>query len=67
MKNHHYLHNQSPSSDIVRLRTNGKAHTYLDGALSGLRQFLATEMPLKLMKNVVFLFHLSSSFRSQDI
>ena len=36
------------------------------GALSGLRQFLATESPLKLMK-IFFLFHLKSSFRSQDI
>ena len=36
------------------------------GALSGLKQFLATESPLKIMKNV-FLFHLKSSFRSQDI
>ena len=34
------------------------------GALSGLRQFLATESPLKMMP---FLFHLKSSFRSQDI
>ena len=25
--------------------------TYLKGALSGLRQFLATESPLKMMKN----------------
>ena len=36
------------------------------GALSGLRQFLATKSPLKMMKNA-FLFHLKSSFRSQDI
>ena len=36
------------------------------GALSGLRQFLATESPSKMMKNV-FLFHLKSSFRLQDI
>ena len=36
------------------------------GALSGLRQFLATE---SLFKNdeKCFLFHLKSSFRSQDI
>ena len=31
---------------------------YLKGALSGLRQFLAIESPLKIMKN---------AFRSQDI
>ena len=38
----------------------------IKGALSGLRQFLATE---SLLKNDVkcFLFHLKSSFRSQDI
>ena len=36
------------------------------GALSSLRQFLTTKSPLKMMKNV-FLFHLKSSFRSQDI
>ena len=34
----------------------------LKGVLSGLRQFFATESPLKC-----FLFHLKSSFRSQDI
>ena len=36
------------------------------GTLSGLRQLLAIESPLKMMKNA-FLFHLKSSFRSQDI
>ena len=36
------------------------------GALSVLRQFLATESPLKMMKNDFF-FHLKSFFRSQDI
>ena len=54
----------------------------LKGALSGLRQFLATESPLKMMKNTFyfnqkrkpfknderyFLFHIKSSFRSQEI
>ena len=38
----------------------------LKGALSGLRLFLATESPLKMMKNAFF-FHLKNSFRSQDI
>ena len=38
----------------------------LKGALSGLRQFLALESPLKIMKNA-FLFNLKSSFCSQDI
>ena len=38
----------------------------IKGALSGLRQILATENTLKMMKNA-FLFHLKSSFRSQDI
>ena len=36
------------------------------GVLSVLRQFLATESPLKMMKNDFF-FHLKSFFRSQDI
>ena len=35
----------------------------IKGTLSGLRQFLANESPLKMMKNA----HLKSSFRSQDI
>ena len=38
----------------------------LKGALSCLRQFLATESPLKMMKNA-FLFQLKNSFRSRDI
>ena len=37
-----------------------------EGAVSGRRQFLATESPLKTIKKR-FLFHLKSSFRSQDI
>ena len=37
----------------------------LKGALSGLRQFLATESSLKMMK--CFLFSLKSSLRSDDI
>ena len=37
----------------------------LKGALSGLRQFLATESHLKMIK--MFLFYLKSSFHSQDI
>ena len=36
------------------------------GVLTGLRQILATESSLKMMKNT-FLFHLKSSFHSQDI
>ena len=36
------------------------------GTLSGLRQFLATESPLKVLKKC-FLFHLKSFFRSQNI
>ena len=36
------------------------------GTLSGLRQFLATERHLKMMKNV-FLFHLKSFFHYQHI
>ena len=37
----------------------------IKGAHSGQRQFLETESPLKIMKNI--LFHFKSSFRSQDI
>ena len=37
-----------------------------EGALSGLRQFSATEGPLQMMKNA-FLFQLKRSFRDQDI
>ena len=37
----------------------------IKGALSGLRQFLAIQSPLKMMK--CFLFHLESSFCSQNI
>ena len=36
------------------------------GVTSGLRQFLATESPLKMIENG-FSFHFKSSFRSQDI
>ena len=36
------------------------------GSLTGLRQYLETESFLKMIKNA-FLFHLKSSFRSQDI
>ena len=36
------------------------------GALSGLRHFLATESPLKMMKKL-FLLHLKNSFHFQDI
>ena len=38
----------------------------IKGALSSLRQILAIESPLKMMKGY-FLFHLKSSFSSQDI
>ena len=39
------------------------------GAFSGLRQILATESPLMMLKNdkKCFLIHLKSSFCSQDI
>ena len=43
------------------------SNTYLlKDALSGSRQFLTTENALKMMAKC-FLFHLKSSFRSQDI
>ena len=37
----------------------------IKGALSGLRQFLATESPLKIMKNA-FHFTIKAIFCSQD-
>ena len=46
-----------------------RATVYLEifkGTLKSLIPFLATEIPLKMMKNV-FLFYLKSSFRSEDI
>ena len=43
-----------------------KHYFCIKGTLSGLRQLLAAESPLKIMKKV-FLFHLESSFHSQDI
>ena len=39
---------------------------FLKGPLSGLRQFLTSESPLKIIKKC-FLFHVKSSFRSWDI
>ena len=48
------------------LAPNSWKRATLKGALSGLRQFLATESALKFMKKF-FLFHLKSSLRSQDI
>ena len=42
-----------------------KAVFTFKGPLSGLRQFLAAERPLKWWK--MLLFHDKSSFRSQDI
>ena len=41
-------------------------NVFIKGTLSGLRQFLANEILLKTMKNQ-YLFHLKSSFSSQDI
>ena len=48
------------------LRLSNFFENLFKGALSDLRQFLPTESPFKMMKNI-FLFHLKSSFRSQDI
>ena len=42
-----------------------RSKAYIKGTLSGVRQFLATESPLKMMKEC-FLFYLKSSFHSQD-
>ena len=49
---------------LVCLKTNGerdKIVIIIKGTLSGLRQFLATESPLKLMKNA-FYFTLKALF-----
>ena len=43
-----------------------KSVIWIRGAFSGLRQFLATESPLLVMKNA-FYFTSESSFSSQDI
>ena len=47
------------------LKKNLKWYGLLKGALSTLRQFLATESSLSDEK--CFLLHLKSSFRSQDV
>ena len=52
----HYKNGCLVASDFFHTFTQS-----IKGALSGLRQFLATESPLKLMK-IAFLFHLKSSF-----
>ena len=44
-----------------------KNEEILKGGLSGLRQFLARESSLMKNDEKCFLFHLKSSFRSQDI
>ena len=51
--------------DYRRNNLQGTKFNHFKGALSGLRQFLATESPLKMMKSAFF--HLKSSFRTQDI
>ena len=54
---------------LVNLKGKGKGTwqiSFFKGALPCLREFLATENPLKMMK-MVFLFHLESSFCSQDV
>ena len=57
------LHKSSQKTD--HLDTNF-INVFIKGTLSGLRQFLANEILLKTMKNE-YLFHLKSSFSSQDI
>ena len=57
---HYILCEQNFSSARLALMNDHK------GALSGLRQFLETESSLKIDERG-FLFHLKSSFRSQDI
>ena len=49
--------------DMVITR-NTNASVNIKGALSGLRQFLATESPLKIMKNAFYftLFHIKALF-----
>ena len=52
---------------VLKATTQKQSSTQslIKGALSGLKQFLAAESPLKMIKNV-FLFHVKISFRSQD-
>ena len=53
------------STESFSLSLNKLGNSF-KGALSGLRQLLATESPLQIMKNA-FYVHLESSLRSQDI
>ena len=57
-----FPNSENAKQTLTVKRIGGK----LKGALSGMRQFLATESPLKLMKKC-FLFRLNSPFLSQDI
>ena len=50
---------------LYKFRCESPLHKFIKGILSGLRQFLATESPLKMIKNAFF--YLKSSFLSQDI
>ena len=71
MDGHHYLHYDSCHADHIkrsiifsqslRLKRICSEKNVLKGALSGLRQFLVTENPLKIMKNV-FYFTLKALF-----
>ena len=47
-------------------REENNLHREFNGALSGLRQILAIESPLKMMKDALY-FTSKNSFRSQDI
>ena len=42
-------------SEIYSIKTTQKVKFSIKGALSGLRQFLAAESPLKMMKNAFYI------------
>ena len=58
--------NKKFQTKLRRVEANKSNSKHLQGALSSLRQLLAAEDPLKIMKNA-FLFYLKSPFCSQDI
>ena len=54
------------SRNVGGLKINKAVKELFKGTVSVLRQFSATESPLKIMKSAFYLT-LKSSFRSQDI
>ena len=54
---------KSNTMDIEQITSTFNNYASIKGALSGLRQFLATKSPLKMMKTAFYF----TSFCSQDI